>query len=533
MDHLKQILSAKRNQVAIQDKRLTPKDINERASEMSTSEQDNKLVSKRIVKPIPEVSTVQSPAQEMEQLRNDSVLHNKLRLGKYNQLKKGFECSEKHDGKKTRQETEKYFEQDRIFFTGHLTKKALHEEKTSGDTAGADNRRNKLNAKEEELEEEKGKPESNNSDWSDQNNKYLLKNAFPTSPNEIRHLEIRRTKENRFETRRQSRGQNDLSVWKSRKLLANNYEEVNNQSQIEVMVNRLSGIFFANCPCADFCFANASKDLVYGRKPSCKSCYCDLDCGKRLDCCLESLDFYKIVAVNKMECISPRIETYEYEQSNEYDILSYHMITECLKTGNSCRADISSKHSLLFPVYSTSTDIIFFNRKCAECNGVFDSVDWLLYISCKADVFVPISMLFTEPITYQMCGMIFLPPKETNVEKYVCYDQMIGSCNVTGKWDVHDHNVQQACEAVNAPVLLHGTTYANTFCVLCNNVDISLKVCTLPKPRLMGFSAMLDYQLILDNIPKNENQDRRTRKSFCDKFEVRNAYKVITNYTLN
>ena len=56
-----------------------------------------------------------------------------------------------------------------------------------------------------------------------------------------------------------------------------------------------------------FCHSNIIQDVDFwvGYGSCCKDCFCDEQCGERMDCCWDYLDDTKIVETNELTCITP------------------------------------------------------------------------------------------------------------------------------------------------------------------------------------------------------------------------------------
>ena len=135
------------------------------------------------------------------------------------------------------------------------------------------------------------------------------------------------------------------------------------------------------CPKADICNMNGSKIIEGDRMSCCESCSCAKECGEQLNCCFPSQDTSKIVHKKEMTCVKPVLQW--RNQTLKY-IQNYYMVDKCFtnKIG-SCKGTKMTKWESVIPVYAPSTGMIYYNKRCAECNGISDVIEWDVYATCS------------------------------------------------------------------------------------------------------------------------------------------------------
>ena len=296
----------------------------------------------------------------------------------------------------------------------------------------------------------------------------------------------------------------------------------------------LSELSLDQCPFADFCQVQSYSDVSFDHEESCcKSCYCNETCGSTLNCCLEQFDLPKEVETYDLQCIRPLTSFVNVSRVKAPD---YYMVTECLgDLENKCMQKPVAQLGSFFPVYSKTKDKIFFNKHCAECNDADDAKEWRLSVSCKVVSDQQLTMmgdLIEDALSGVSCEIVFLPPEDTSLDKFVCVNDPINRCNVTGDWSEFDPVINEACETIYAPVRNDRNIdflYANIFCVICNNVSYNPhSVCfkydhEVKDPTFTSFSVLLDYKVV-DSIEEHEVQ--RKSQSICGDFEVNHPFKV-------
>ena len=255
------------------------------------------------------------------------------------------------------------------------------------------------------------------------------------------------------------------------------------------------------CPLADICTANKSdKHTMEMERSCCLPCKCDAMCKKMGNCCdkRDSRGFM---------CHTPIVEHMDetnkdfgnFMLDDKTSSLGFFMVDKCLHgfTFSDCSEEKVAPWGTLYPVYDPVSDINFYNHRCAECNGAYNYVYWDLELE---------ALTYERSLTTCLnaisgkrpsdCKIGFTPPKEMNKMSHICSHDLISTCNVTGRWEQYDANLEHACSAMFSPVL--GRTgwpeYANVYCAQCNGVrpppyDLCIDQTTAPvDPPLIAIS---------------------------------------------
>ena len=317
-----------------------------------------------------------------------------------------------------------------------------------------------------------------------------------------------------------------------------NDREVFDEDEIET----LTDIALQQCPYNTFCHRNRTHapEFMSGFGSCCKDCFCDEQCGERMDCCWEFLDTRKIEETNKLSCITPVVLS-ENEQLE--DEPSYLMIDFC--HGNDsykCSRENAAIWGPLYPAFSSTTSMIYYNRNCASCNGVTDPIPWDTNVSCNGtNSLNGLSLL--NGLKRKRCRVGFRPPKKAISEKFACHPEIINTCTrgATEGGFQNNNDLRKACRRTKGYVKANnpngtGTvTYANIFCKLCNGHSHSPdKQCRFSgESTKASFSAkvttLIDWE-VLDSATNEATVTNGIRQTqdICRENEVRHPTKVCT-----
>lgn len=144
------------------------------------------------------------------------------------------------------------------------------------------------------------------------------------------------------------------------------------------------------------------------------------------------------------------------------------------------------------------------NRKCAECNNVYDVVAWQLSILCKDENAVASQSLNQDELNkviLEQCHIRIIPPLEleNDTRLYECLD-VVSWCNNT---NFHNENLAQQCEIIDPShrhifFLNDVSVYQNHYCYACNNPTVPVqKVCSDKKKGSNGLAV--SFFTILDH----------------------------------
>ena len=238
-------------------------------------------------------------------------------------------------------------------------------------------------------------------------------------------------------------------------------------------IERLTQVAQEQCPYNAFCRGNRTqrREFRAGYGPCCEDCYCDEQCGDRMDCCWDFLDNVKIKEKNNMTCITSAILP-DKEQEWLINEHGYLMIDSCHgDPTNECSKETASVMGPFYPTYAQATSVIYYNRFCASCNGVPDSVPFNMYVYCIDEKSLD-GLSFIGALKRKQCRVWFRPPQKANVDKYVCYEEPRRTCSLTDGQLRNDINLEKACQLTTAyfsgknPDNRGSVKYANVFCRL-------------------------------------------------------------------
>ena len=225
-----------------------------------------------------------------------------------------------------------------------------------------------------------------------------------------------------------------------------------------------------------------SPDYSYSQKNHsdvCPKCECDYACARRGDCCPDL--FFKFP---ELRCVNRTVIKGKDEEARDQQF-SELMVTTCPNgsTGalrEKCeRSDTKFRLQNLPVTAKNNYALTYYNKYCAECNGIVDLHQWSLDINCELLADFNYISTFDEVILLafkQKCifqtyvpksEMIESPPE--NCDNANVYSQenktLVTKCNETGLWRKFDPSIKFACEST-----LRGQyrLFKNVFCYMCN-----------------------------------------------------------------
>ncbi|GFO38210.1 G-protein coupled receptor mth [Plakobranchus ocellatus] len=143
---------------------------------------------------------------------------------------------------------------------------------------------------------------------------------------------------------------------------------------------------------------------------------------------------------------------------------------------------------LIAKAVDIETNVLYYNKYCAQCNGVFTSSQWDVTIHCVSYLSTYQATTMDQLLTYSLRSnsgcLVEQSPKRSDFSSdllcdHIWFEEPIDRCNVTGLWSDYDEDVVHACQTVegrafrvrhepygylNEPVGL----YKNVFCAICN-----------------------------------------------------------------
>ncbi|XP_060553546.1 uncharacterized protein LOC132714657 [Ruditapes philippinarum] len=185
------------------------------------------------------------------------------------------------------------------------------------------------------------------------------------------------------------------------------------------------------CPYSNVCNRTASRILEKntGRTPCCSSCSCSEDCGLQLNCCFDHLDRYNLIESGRVACLNPKGEAEENATVYSNDF-GYYMVQQCetatppFAEAAQCRLKDEFGNSLLSPVSSLETNMIYINKACAECNKLDTSKlqQWnYLYISSFARIERDLTFEIEQYAKNRLGKVIYEPPVDQDWSHKRCY----------------------------------------------------------------------------------------------------------------
>ncbi|XP_062567666.1 uncharacterized protein LOC134229899 [Saccostrea cucullata] len=231
--------------------------------------------------------------------------------------------------------------------------------------------------------------------------------------------------------------------------------------------------YFTLCGRSHFCFMH---DFLFpwttqadNIQHNCPPCSCQKKCWSDCNCCPDLYFSYP-----EPICTSAAIlnESLYYDGSSTFLVVDSCPKTTVEETKRKCEGDSSSTEKILFPpVTSQNTPLAYLNRYCADCNNDFQYDPWPLSIVC--DEFLDINFFSSyeeliEKGKMNRCNILSYPPQEEI--NYKCTQDMqvqvhFDSCNKTGSWKTFDYDIKRGCESryINKDKM-----YKNMFCKICN-----------------------------------------------------------------
>ncbi|CAG5127209.1 unnamed protein product [Candidula unifasciata] len=135
-------------------------------------------------------------------------------------------------------------------------------------------------------------------------------------------------------------------------------------------------------------------------------------------------------------------------------------------------------------VTDNSTNAVYYNKFCAECNGVKQLQLWDVKVTCETFMKVYTARSMDEFLrlaldTRSGCSIKQQSPSDQQLvmcDSYWFGSPIIDTCNVTGLWREADEDVVTGCVSptfrnYKHAVMISVHVYANIFCVICNQRD--------------------------------------------------------------
>ncbi|CAG5131196.1 unnamed protein product, partial [Candidula unifasciata] len=160
------------------------------------------------------------------------------------------------------------------------------------------------------------------------------------------------------------------------------------------------------------------------------------------------------------------------------------------------------------------THVVYYNKFCAECNGIKQPQLWDVNVTCKTFMKVYTARSMDEFLrlaldTRSGCSIRQQSPSDLG-PVYCNHDwfksPIIDTCNELGQWPEADEDVVAGCtyptpQNYKYTVMAHQRVYKNIFCALCNQKDYSTSaICPHYHPPFPGEPSATSLYSILFNL---------------------------------
>ena len=282
------------------------------------------------------------------------------------------------------------------------------------------------------------------------------------------------------------------------------------------------------CPYSNIC-QQTREDVPDKMTSCCTSCSCDPSCSDLGNCCDNRLNVDR-----KRSCYDPFVTNErQLPLSNE---TGYWLVDRCSNSSSDthCKSTTSEPWGSMYPVYDAETDVSYFNLHCAKCNGVKMFTYWDVGVSCMQSHVSYSNAVIVGGLLGKGCEVTFTPPRG-QLDKQVCYTNLIQQCNITGLWkdNMYNAEVEAACSRVYSPTKVQGTQdiYANVFCILCNGMHFKkYGLCETTPPRndfnASLFTTAIDYRKISSAITEPFNHKPQKSDEICRSHMAKHPFKV-------
>lgn len=170
----------------------------------------------------------------------------------------------------------------------------------------------------------------------------------------------------------------------------------------------------------------------------------------------------------------------------EIELPSYIVIDACPSDLTESSCSLGKELLDLLFVSDIRDGRTYRNRKCAECNNVYDVVTWQLSILCideNAVVRQSSNQNELSKVILEQCHIRNIPPPEleNDIRLYECLSDAVSWCNNT---NFHNEDLAQQCETIDPShrhifFLNKVSAYQNHYCYACNNPTVPpKKVCS-------------------------------------------------------
>ena len=291
---------------------------------------------------------------------------------------------------------------------------------------------------------------------------------------------------------------------------------------------------FDICLFTNFCHQNATAALnMKGKVPCCTPCSCSDNCWGLGNCCPDK----ELIGHSgpELKCALAMVKEPGIKEYNGYNygIPRYRIVTSCPnEENNKTLADKcagQNKTSVLDYTWVTdeSTGRIFQNEYCARCHNVDRYFKWQIRTTYRSVLSANFSSL-PNSIHAPYCELMVELPEDRmhSADNYRCYRANRAKCNITGRWQNYDSDVELACRTYVSPIIDYSpfsTVYKNIYCYYCNGLKAQQFTPSCPDlykgqrgDLRTSFSALIDF---------TERQATGI-SSVCDQHEIFDKFTV-------
>ena len=217
------------------------------------------------------------------------------------------------------------------------------------------------------------------------------------------------------------------------------------------------------CPHTKFCDLEPAQRLdpvSKNKVPCCGSCSCSEDCGRYRNICASYMDRYKMDDKLRTVCKSLIVNSIDIEEQQ-----LFYMVDKCPNFSVSCVNQNASVLGSYHQVYSSKTNLIYYNRKCAECHNQREVTLFEAAIQCGALKESYTNILYGVIIGNTLdsdCTIQFVPPDDIDMQSQICYTIKKTGCSPESAF----YTLRDRCASFNATYLTKQEAFANVYCYL-------------------------------------------------------------------
>jgi hypothetical protein len=164
------------------------------------------------------------------------------------------------------------------------------------------------------------------------------------------------------------------------------------------------------------------------------------------------------------------------------------------------------------PVVHKGTQDLYRNRFCAYCHNLTDTdVDYLkVQISCSEYNLSAESNILSAVFKQGSCGIEF----KTEADLNYCRPA-ISDCNVTGKWNKYDGDIEKLCKMYRSPIE-NEHMFQNVFCSVCNGIPHEESLCLETQISTVMDSDVISFMNVLFEV----NRESFEQKNNCSEDQL-------------